>query len=372
MKERLREQLIAILNKIEQAQQKGSPYWPLNEADTERIVIEPILNALGYEDLDYRKRLQGSGADYPDYLVLPETDQKWILEAKEWDTRLDEKCERQAVNYANNNGAQWAVLTNGRKWWIYNTRVSGDLNQQRVYVVDDIFDIDNSVDILSYLSRESILGGELERIHRMREIRDALLVELREGNKRILNAMRSVVGQVLDKNVSNDDIQAAINEIISSKLNQIVAQNTYVASIDTADEPVCVNSNGWYSLEELAANPDLCTNRKPYAIKYFDNSEVVVKSWRGAVLEIIQILLPSNLDKIKLPYKGTSGVRYFINSEPIHSDNSPMKDPKVLTINGKQIFIETNTSADRFVKLLYDLFRDLGVNPSNNVLFKIS
>ena len=214
MVETMRRQLAKAMENVQRAKEMDA-LWPLNEADTERLVIEPVLRALGYGELDYRKRRQGVGADFPDYIILPDTEQKWVLEAKEWDARLEERFERQAVNYASNNGAQWAVLTNGRVWWIYNTQATGDLSRQRVYEISDLSEIDGAIRVLGYLSRTSIQGGELDREYRLRDIRTALIAEFRSRNRRILKTLRTVVGGTLDRNVSSDDIIAALESILS-------------------------------------------------------------------------------------------------------------------------------------------------------------
>ena len=214
MLDQLKKAIQQAIDTMQEADQSGRQ---LSEADTERLVIEPILAALGYDGLDYKQQAQGQAGDIPDYIVLPDTGQQWVLEAKEWNAQLTEKCEAQVVKYAATRDVQWAVLTNGRTWWIYNTRTSGDMKEKRVYEVPDIRNVDQAAEVLSYLSRSFILGGELDKAYRVREISNAIEAELRAGNKRILNVIRTVVSERLDRNISNEDVRAALDTLLAGE-----------------------------------------------------------------------------------------------------------------------------------------------------------
>jgi hypothetical protein len=345
----LHERLAEIVDSIERARQLGSPIWPLNEADTERLVIEPVLRAIGYAELDYRKRAFAAGANFPDYTVLPASDQQWVLEAKEWDCRLDTRCERQAVNYANNCGAQWAVLTNGRVWWIYNTRVNGDLSQQRVYDVPDIYDVELAAQVLSYLSRDSVLGGEIDKAYRAREIRLAVAVALRSSRK-VISALRAVVGSSLDRHITNDEIAAALGSLIDAEPTEQEQLPHGMASIEPhfIDEDIEVHG---LSLAAIEQDWSQVTGRKPIAVCFGDSDFRPAGTWRELVVAILQAT--DALGRVSIPFKaGPRADRYFINTDPCHSDGRPMKAPTEILFNGSSLYIEMHYSALNLMAIL--------------------
>ena len=355
MAEALRRQLATVMANVERAQQIGPPIWPLNEADTERLIIEPVLRALGYGELDYRKRVQGVGANFPDYIVLPGSEQSWVLEAKEWDARLEGRFERQAVNYASNNGAQWAVLTNGRVWWIYNTRAAGDLNQQRVYEISDLSDFDAAVAVLPYLSRRSMQGGELEKAYRLREIRTALIAELRGRNRRVVNALRTVVGHALDRNVSNDDIAAALESVLAPGDAGITTPEP------SGQADVLAPADEWIPLSALASDPELCTGRSPRCVRYSGAEPREVRTWRDVVVFALEDA--KDLDRLGMPLKTNRGKRYFISDKPHHEDLAPMTAYREIHVDEKTVFVDVHRSARDLLKSLAVALSAVGADP---------
>jgi len=321
-------------------------------------VIEPILRALGYEDLEFRKRVQGIGGDYPDYLVLPGSDHQWVLEAKEWDARLDERCERQAVNYANNNGAQWAVLTNGKTWRVYNTRAGGDLSQQRVYELADISEVDGGAEVLSRLSRDLMMCGQLNKEYRSRKIRAALKEALLDSDPKIVEAMRSVIGRMLDMHVSCEDIKDV--------LTAFVRADTSLAPLVPAPEegkPVVVADRRFCTLADLVKNSDYCTGKRPTRVRGLGAEAVDASTWRDVAVFVVEHSPASALDR--LPFAaGPSAKRYFLNLEPKHRDGRQMRQPRVISWAGARVYAElADYSAKELVALLGRWLRSIGADP---------
>ena len=90
---------------------------PPNEAATCEWVIIPLLYASGYGKKDVLPQSFDSGGKFPDYTLLP-NDSKYLLylEAKAWKVDLEDTHANQAINYANENGKRWVLLSNGRTW----------------------------------------------------------------------------------------------------------------------------------------------------------------------------------------------------------------------------------------------------------------
>lgn len=96
----------------------------LTESDTIRVLILPVLEALGWDLQDVeevRSEYRHASADNPvDYALFLHGTPALFVEAKALDVSLDDrKPLLQTLNYANAAGVDWCVLTNGAEWRIY-------------------------------------------------------------------------------------------------------------------------------------------------------------------------------------------------------------------------------------------------------------
>ena len=97
----------------------------LKETPTRTIVIDPILESLGWDvrdpdevELEY-PTVDGKAVDYALKLNKKPV---LLVEAKTLDDALDDvKAITQVVGYAANDGIVWCLLTNGIKWCVYRS-----------------------------------------------------------------------------------------------------------------------------------------------------------------------------------------------------------------------------------------------------------
>src|SRR2546428_4367350 len=131
-----------------------------NEANLEKDFIRPILEALGHSyDVQESIHFTYRGPERPDYTLFPSEDVRraaerdsgryltaviGLAEAKTWDLDLDKTAKVGPARYANpslqiNNylrdaNVSWGILTNGRRWRLYNKETS--LHLDSYYEVD--------------------------------------------------------------------------------------------------------------------------------------------------------------------------------------------------------------------------------------------
>ncbi len=131
-----------------------------NEANLEKDLIRPILESLGHcYDVQESIHFTYRGPERPDYTLFPSEavrraakgeSNKYLTavialaEAKAWDLELDKTAKVGPARYANpslqiNNylrdtNITWGILTNGRKWRLYNKETS--LHLDSYYEVD--------------------------------------------------------------------------------------------------------------------------------------------------------------------------------------------------------------------------------------------
>ena len=93
----------------------------LTESDTIRVLVLPVLEALGWDLQDVeevRSEYRHASADNPvDYALFLHGTPTLFVEAKALGVSLgDRKPLLQTLNYANAAGVDWCVLTNGAEW----------------------------------------------------------------------------------------------------------------------------------------------------------------------------------------------------------------------------------------------------------------
>jgi predicted transport protein len=141
-----------------------------NEANTKVLLIEPLLAALGWDpgDLDALQRehrvYDGS---FLDYALKIDTHPRLFVEAKAVGKNLDDKqFIAQTVNYANNEGVLWCVLTNGIVYRVYKTNEPVPMEQKLLFEVDlgseDAVATSETAKSLELISRQALLEGKLD------------------------------------------------------------------------------------------------------------------------------------------------------------------------------------------------------------------
>ena len=148
----------------------------LNEADTRAGLIDPMLDALGWNPRDLavvKREVPVPGGTTVDYaLIGADGKPRLHVEAKALGSRLDLKVVTQTVNYANGAGVPWCVLTDGIHWRVFwsNAPVAND--RKGVFDVDLSAVTDEATTTaeraemlgqLDLLSRARVEGGDLDQ-----------------------------------------------------------------------------------------------------------------------------------------------------------------------------------------------------------------
>lgn len=148
---------------------------PPNESNTCEWVILPLLWAAGYSRREIHSRVQDSNGQYPDYTLLPDDrEHRWWVEAKAWNVRLEHTHANQSLNYANQNGGRWVLLTNGQTWRLYDNHIHAEAAQKLIAEVS-LRDRPKFERFLTAIGKESVLTGKRDqfaceaRLHRILE-----------------------------------------------------------------------------------------------------------------------------------------------------------------------------------------------------------
>lgn len=142
-----------------------------NEANTKAHVIEPLLASLHWNLKDFNevdREYKVYDGTFLDLALRIDGKPKLFIEAKALGKSLNDKqFIAQTVNYANNEGVVWCVLTNGIVYRVYKSNEPVPMDQKLLFEVDlnDAASPEGRtqvVDSLSVLDREAVSAGKLD------------------------------------------------------------------------------------------------------------------------------------------------------------------------------------------------------------------
>lgn len=144
----------------------------LTESDTIRVLILPVLEALGWDLQDVeevRSEYRHTAADNPvDYALFLHSTPALFVEAKALGVSLDDrKPLLQTLNYANAAGVDWCVLTNGAAWRIYKVHAPVEA-EEKLFLTVLLDDADTEIEtiaaMLSLLSRDRMRARAIDAL----------------------------------------------------------------------------------------------------------------------------------------------------------------------------------------------------------------
>ena len=125
--------LVGVIETLKARIQNHGPDLQANEIRTCMALIDPLLQALGWDTADpslVTPEYNVSGR-WADYALLSGSKPAAIIEAKKLDESL-ESHRMQMLNYSNASGIQYAGLTDGNRWELYEVFKQAPLEERRI------------------------------------------------------------------------------------------------------------------------------------------------------------------------------------------------------------------------------------------------
>lgn len=133
------------------------------ELDVQRLIIEPLLQWLGYNTFDFnvvkeqvsiKNSGQKAGQGRADYTINNNNSPVMILEAKALSEKLEPQFAKQILDYCNyhRERPRLGVLTNGLEWQIYDSEAKGSISERCILKIN----IEENLQILRCLRLENI------------------------------------------------------------------------------------------------------------------------------------------------------------------------------------------------------------------------
>jgi predicted type IV restriction endonuclease/predicted transport protein len=198
-----------LIHQIEWVRSKldGWRKLALKETPTRTIIIDPLLEALGWDVRDPDEvQLEYPTVDSKsvDYALLINKKPVLLVEAKSLDDPLnDVKAITQVVGYAANDGIMWCILTNGVIWKVYRSMEKCPAPEKLMFEVSldprdaDGLAVEQIARQMWRFSQEEMAKGTLDALGEQTfndsKVRKALDVIMLDAPRNLLNLVRDVV-----------------------------------------------------------------------------------------------------------------------------------------------------------------------------------
>lgn len=264
-----------------------------NETRTRMALVDPLLQALGWDVSDPavvtpEYRVTGGLADYA--LLRSDEQPAATLEAKKLGERLASH-QMQMLNYANASGIDFAALTDGDHWELYDVFRRGTLEERRILDVS--------------ISRDSV----------------------HEVALRLLLLWRP--------NLTSGQPVEAGEPIVKAEPSAIAPAEAEPAP---AAEPE-LESPGWvplmdYEKSEYAGS----SGCRPLAIRFWDGSVRSVRRWTQVLTATVEKLHSEKLlTESHTPILSRNESNHLVNTEPVHPSGKEFSAKSI--IEGTPLFV---------------------------------
>jgi len=216
-----------LVEYVEQSQSLIDVSPQMDEQNTRRKLIEPLLELLGWDmlspevELEYSVQM-GVGTKKVDYALMLEGTPVVFVEAKGIDSSITDSHRSQLKSYMRQTGVDWGLLTNGVQLELLKRKKGGSRPDEVSLGTFSLDELPDDSHYLRALSRESIETGEAERIAENIEATQKAATHLQENKESLANEITRVVTADIDDSVSQtvQDGAKQFIDVLASTLKQ--------------------------------------------------------------------------------------------------------------------------------------------------------
>ncbi len=298
--------LVGVIETLQRRIREHGPTLRENETRTRMALIDPLLAALGWDVSDPavvtpEYSVSGRWADYA--LLRPDGQPAATLEAKKLGESLASH-RMQMLNYSNASGVEYAGLTDGNQWELYDVFKPAPLEDRRIL----------DVSIMDSPAYESAL--------------------------KLLLLWRS--------NLASGQPTPASEPILTA------VPETKHPTIQVSE----LVQSGWVALSKYnlpGGTP------APTSIRFSDGAERPISQWYEVLTHTVEWLhLKGWLTTDNVPVQ-SNPVRYAVNTEPIHPNGDPFVN--AITVNGTPFIVSINLNALQVRRRTTVVLQHCGVSP---------
>lgn len=342
------------IEEVRAIRERTSGRW--SEADTETRAIEPVLHALGYKPWEYSKRPASTGGYFPDYVIRATEKQKWFLEAKAWGESIESKAD-QAVNYANNEGSEWAVITNGKRWILYEATRRAPIQDKVVEAIDILDDPAAAERLTTLLSKDAMIANEPRKVARTAWLRRAVEAELRNPSPKLVSVLRKRLRAEYEINAPEQDIAETLCMLLTPGNRAQPSSSVTPPHVERQARTHPSHRSGRSSRAPEVPNSAVTlrdlqsTNvtgmQPPREVELPSGRRLSCQHWKDLLVKLAEELCTTRrlTPPVTSPRSG-----YIINWEPASQRGNPMHGPKQISTGSRPAYVETCVSAKDIVR----------------------
>ncbi len=350
-RERLRDTIERVRARMAQIRdRKGT----IGEQNTKAVLIEPIIEALGWDlrDLEevvreYRAKTQDNPVDYA---LLLRRSPLLFIEAKDLGSDLaDRRWVSQIMGYATVVGVEWCVLTDGNEYRIYNAHAPVDVDEKlfRAVCLDDEEAEDRTIETLLLLSKDKLGANILSELWQAYfvdcQVQRALEEMLIGDNPSLVRLIKRSVPELKPAQIRQSLARADVRVEFPTTSEALAAART--PQPPATDEPK--------EIRERA----VIIGGEQHECRFAKDILVHVANWLVSQGRISAADCPVVVTQFSV--KGKQ--RCLVNTAPQHPDGDDFRSPEELP-NG--LFIETAHSHRALERYSRRLLKWAGVDPA--------
>lgn len=309
----LLENLLALVEKLRGRIETHGDSLRQSEWLTRYALIDPLLRELGWDTEDpdmvipeYSVDIYGGRRARADYALMSMSNEKpmIMIEAKKLDERLDTAVS-QGIQGCINTATDFFVVTDGRKWEIYETHKPVQIDQKRIAS----FDL-----LMSGVSSEVCLN--------------ALVLWRRNVTSESISPMQPPIAGLMSEASSgaaqSTDVMGVAKPAPTISVPQEPStpkqpESSPIIQTSPPATSASFTNDGWQSLSNVQPIHHAV---KPTQMMFPDNSLVAITAWNQLVIKAVQWLIDNGrLDTSHCPIQRTES-RYIVADQPIHPKGS--------------------------------------------------
>ena len=311
----LLDDLVGVIELLKERIATHGPSLRENETRTRMALIDPLLQALGWDTSDPEMVTPeySVGASRADYALLTSTgNPSALVEAKKLDESLASH-RMQMLNYANISGIPHAGLTDGNHWEMYTVFDQAPIEQRRILDVSIANTPAHEAALkLLLLWRPNLASGQPS-----------------EANAPVYSETPKVVETGPIASYQN----AGVKVQVEHSPERGIAETTL-------EPPTEVTERGWRPISEVVPKPG---DAPPSRMRLTDGSERELRRAWAAVVENTAEWLWGNgllsLDKVPIQ---SSNRRNIVNTRPLHPGDNEFNQPAQIVRT--PLWVERNIS----------------------------
>lgn len=277
--------LRGVIEKLQKTIETHRGYLSKHETRTRQVLIDPLLRELGWDvsdpaavQLEYRVEQQ-----WADYVLMSDGHPVAVIEAKRLGRGLEDDEIMQVLNYANRDGIDYMIVTDGDHWEMYKVFKKGTLEER--------------------LLMKFQLSQQLP-------------------HKNVLQAL----GMWKPNLVSDGSPSEPTEPIVVPPKPAPDQPSDEPNKPQPQSLPPDLPKDQWYSLASERRYPK---HTIPIQLKIGADPEKSVTSWKTVVHEIVAWLIDTEkLTDNHFPIEMKENI--FISHEAVNHDGTPFKDPQQL------------------------------------------